>query len=64
MRLDRYKDAVLAAPGKPVTIPDIAEEDLLEGTDQEFGRLLADRLSEEKEEMIVSILLTNISCIG
>jgi len=56
VRLDRYKDAVLAAPGKPVTIPDIAEEDLLEGTDQEFGRLLADRLSEEKEEMIVSLV--------
>jgi len=56
VRMDRYKNEVLPAPGKPRQIPDIAEENLIEGTDDEFGQELAERLKEEKEDMIISLV--------
>jgi len=56
VRMDRYKDEVLPAPGKPRQIPDIAMDSLVEGTDEEFGQELADRLQEEKEDMIISLV--------
>jgi len=56
VKMDRYKNEVLPAPGKPRQIPDIAEESLLEGTDEEFAEELADRLNEEKEDMIISLV--------
>merc|ERR1719334_1141808 len=40
VKMDRYKNEVLPAPGKPRQIPDIAEESLLEGTDEEFAEEL------------------------
>ena len=56
VRMDRYKDEVLPAPGEPRQIPDIALDSLVEGTDEEFGQELADRLHEEKEDMIISLV--------
>jgi len=56
VRMDRYKNEVLPPPGKPRQIPDIAEENLVEGTDDEFGQELAERLKEEKEDMIISLV--------
>jgi len=56
MRMDRYKNEVLPAPGKPRQIPDIGEESLIEGTDEEFGQELAERLKEEKEDMIINLV--------
>ena len=58
VRMDRFRDEVLPAPGKPRQIPDIAEENLIEGTDDEFGQELAERLKEEKEDMIISLVKT------
>merc|ERR1719384_2295505 len=56
VHMDVFKNEVLPAPGKPRQIPDIAEESLLEGTDEEFAEELADRLNEEKEDMIISLV--------
>ena len=56
VRLDRYKNEVLPAPGKPRQIPDIAEDSLIEGSDDDFGKEIADRLQEEKPEMIVDLV--------
>merc|ERR1711892_589295 len=56
VRMDRYKNEVLPPPGKPRQIPDIAEGNLVEGTDDEFGQELAERLKEEKEDMIISLV--------
>eukprot|EP00092_Neocalanus_flemingeri_P009436 GFUD01010153.1.p1 GENE.GFUD01010153.1~~GFUD01010153.1.p1 ORF type:complete len:502 (-),score=192.13 GFUD01010153.1:548-2053(-) len=58
VRMDRYKNEVLPPPGKPRQIPDIGEENLVEGTDEEFGQELAERLKEEKEDMIISLVKT------
>merc|ERR1711892_1129508 len=58
VRMDRFRDEVLPAPGKSRQIPDIAEENLIEGTDDEFGQELAERLKEEKEDMIISLVKT------
>jgi len=56
VRMDRFKNEILPPPGKPRQIPDIAEENLVEGTDDEFGQELAERLKEEKEDMIISLV--------
>jgi len=56
MRLDRFKNEVLPPPGQPRQIPDIAEDSLVEGTDEEFGAELAARLQEEKVEMIIDLV--------
>jgi len=54
--MDRFKNEVLPAPGKPRQIPDIFEESLIEGSDDDFGRELAERLKEEKEDMIINLV--------
>jgi len=56
VRLDRYRNEVLPPPGAPRQIPDIAEESVVEGTDEEFGAEIASRLQEEKVEMIVDLV--------
>jgi len=56
VRMDRYKNEVLPAPGKPRQIPDIAEDSLIEGSDDDFSKEIADRLQEEKSEMIVDLV--------
>jgi len=56
VRLDRYRNEVLPPPGAPRQIPDVAEENVLEGTDEEFGAEIAGRLQEEKVEMIVDLI--------
>jgi len=56
VKLDRYKFEVLPPPGKPRQIPDIAEENLIEGTDEEFGEELSERLKEEKVDMIIDLV--------
>merc|ERR1712227_1155182 len=56
MRLDRFKNEVLPPPGQPRQIPDIAEDSLVEGSDEEFGAELAARLQEEKVEMIIDLV--------
>merc|ERR1712126_155596 len=56
MRLDRFKNEVLPPPGQPRQIPDIAEDSLVEGTDEEFGAELAARLQEEEVEMIIDLV--------
>lgn len=54
--IDRFKQEKLAAPGAPTQVVDIAEISLVEGTDQDFGEEVAERLREEKEEMIVDLV--------
>lgn len=56
VRMDRYKNEVLPAPGKPRQIPDVAEDSLIEGSDDDFSKEIADRLQEEKPEMIVDLV--------
>merc|ERR1712142_1383737 len=51
-----YNNEVLSLPGQPRQIPDIAEESLVEGTDEEFGKELSERLHEEKDDMIISLV--------
>merc|ERR1719244_106406 len=55
-RMDRYRNEVLPSPGEPRTIVDIDEQSLVEGTDKDFGIELAERLMEEKEDMIVELV--------
>jgi len=47
---------LLALPGDPVIIPDIAEEVWREASDEELGQELADKLMEEKSEMMVCLV--------
>lgn len=54
--LDRFKNETLSAPGEPRQIVDIAEISLVEGSDQDFGEEVAERLMEDKEEMIVDLV--------
>ena len=56
VKLDCFKNEVLPPPGKPRQIPDIAEDSLVEGTDEDFGKELAERLQEEKVDMIIDLL--------
>jgi len=56
--MDRYNGEKLAAPGDPKHLLDVGEEDLLETTDKEFGTILADRLGEEKPELLEGIVVT------
>lgn len=56
IKLDRYKDEKLAGPGEPKQLIDIGDEEALEGSDQDFGRLLADRLGEDKPELIERVV--------
>jgi len=58
VKLDTYKNKVLPPPGEPRQIPDMAEESLIEGTDEEFGQELAMKLDEEKEDMLVNLVKT------
>ena len=56
VKLDCFKNEVLPPPGKPRQIPDIAEDSLVEGTDEDFGKELAERLQEEKVDMIIDLI--------
>jgi len=47
---------VLALPGESVFIPDISEETWKEASDEELGKELADKLQEEKKDMMVSLI--------
>jgi len=47
---------VLALPGESVFIPDISEETWREASDEELGKELADKLQEEKNDMMVSLI--------
>ena len=55
-QMDKFKNEVLPAPGKPRQIPGIAEESLFDGSDDDFGKEIADKLQEEKVEMIVDLI--------
>ena len=55
-QMDIYKNEVLPPPGTPRQIPDIAEDSLFEGTDEDFGKEIAGRLQEEKVSMIVDLI--------
>ena len=56
MVMDRFRNETLPAPGEPRQIVDIGEMSLVEGTDEEFGEELAERLKEDKEEMMVELV--------
>ena len=56
VRMDTFRNEVLPPPGKPRQITDIAEEGLLEGTDEEFGKEIAEKLQEEKVDMIIDLI--------
>ena len=56
VKMDRYKNEVLPPPGKPRQIPDIAEDSLVEGSDDDFGKEIAERLQEEKVDMIIDLV--------
>ena len=43
-------------PGKPRQIPDIAEDSLVEGADEDFGKELAERLQEENVYMFIKLI--------
>ena len=47
---------LLALPGESVIIPDVAEEAWREATDEELGQELADKLMEEKSDMMVNLI--------
>ena len=54
--MDRFKQEKMAAVGAPTQVVDIAEISLVEGTDQDFGEEVADRLKEDKEDMIIDLV--------
>jgi len=55
--IDTYNHhCLLALPGEAVTIPDIAEETWREASDEELGKELADKLQEQKSEMLVGLI--------
>jgi len=56
VRMDRYHNEELPPPGKPRQLPDISEDSLLEGTDEDLGRELSEKLYEEKEDMMISLV--------
>jgi len=56
IQLDRFHNETLPAPGEPRQIVDIAEISLVEGSDQDFGEEVAERLKEDKEEMMVDLV--------
>jgi len=56
--VDTIHHGILALPGEAVIIPDIAEETWMEASDNEFGQELADRLHEDKTDMIISLVET------
>ena len=56
VQLDRFHNETLPAPGEPRQIVDIAEISLVEGSDQDFGEEVAERLKEDKEEMMVDLV--------
>lgn len=56
LKLDRYNGERLQPPGEPKQLIDIAEEDYLEKDDKDFAHLLAERLGEEKPELIEGLV--------
>ena len=55
-QMDKFKNEILPAPGKPRQIPGIAEESLFDGTDDDIGKEIADKLQEEKVDMIIDLI--------
>ena len=53
--VDTFYD-YLASPGECVIIPDVAEKTWTEATNEELGQELADKLKEDKIEVIVSLV--------
>ena len=53
--VDTFYD-YLASPGECVIIPDVAEKTWTEVTNEELGQELADKLKEDKIEVIVSLV--------
>jgi len=53
--VDTFYD-YLASPGECVIIPDVAEETWMDATDKELGQELADKLKEDKVDVIVSLV--------
>ena len=56
MTSKNFKKGVLPPPGKPRQIPDIPEDSLVEGADEDFGKELAERLQEENVYMIIKLI--------
>merc|ERR550525_2276864 len=56
IQMDRFHNETLPAPGEPRQIVDIAEISLVEGSDEDFGEEVAERLKEDKEEMMVELV--------
>merc|ERR1719193_2943280 len=54
--MDRFHGEKLAAPGEPKHLIDISDEDLLESSNKDFSHLLAERLGEDKPELIEGIV--------
>jgi len=55
--IDTYNHhCLLALPGEAVIIPDIAEETWREASDEELAKELADKLQEQKSEMLVGLI--------
>jgi len=52
---ERFKN-IVAAPGDPVEIPDIEEKYLVDGSDEEFCQELAQKLQEEKVDMVQGLV--------
>jgi len=56
VQMDRFHNETLPAPGEPRQIVDIAEISLVEGSDEDFGEEVAERLKEDKEDMMVELV--------
>jgi len=50
--IDRYHGQKLAVPGEAKHLINISDEDLLECSEREFASILAERLGEEKPELV------------
>jgi len=53
--VDTFYD-YLASPGECVIIPDVAEESWMDATDDELGTELADKLKEDKVDVIINLV--------
>jgi len=54
--MDRFNGQKLAAPGESKQLLDIGDEDFLENSDKDFALLLAERLGEEKPELLQGLI--------
>ena len=56
VHMDTFRNEVLPPPGESRHISEIAEESLYDGSDEDFGKEIADNLQEEKVDMIVDLI--------